>query len=124
MPRRQSSSTLRTSSLTTNRSREKANGSRSKLLRSIARFRSSPNPSRATARGLSRDEGARLAMELPDHSSPCGRIGPSDKVATSSHKDHAQRLFARLTEFSKIPGPFQSSQELESDLGLDSLPML
>ncbi|PYV13570.1 MAG: hypothetical protein DMG21_20720 [Acidobacteria bacterium] len=83
-----------------------------------------PNPSRATARGLSRDEGARLAMELPDHSSPCGRIGPSDKVATSSHKDHAQRLFARLTEFSKIPGPFQSSQELESDLGLDSLAML
>jgi acyl carrier protein len=82
-----------------------------------------PAQPRAANHRLSRYEAARLTRKIMQRSQ-CGGIGPNEEVPHSAHKNPVGRLTARLAGLAKLRGPFLPSQELERDLGLDSLDML
>lgn len=83
-----------------------------------------PNRPETQPRGLLPNEKIKLARNVLDRGrSECPRATVGG-VPSSRRGLIGQRFFARLEEFTHSPGPFDTSQELETDLGMDSLAML
>jgi acyl carrier protein len=82
-----------------------------------------PELPRADQRLLSRDDVVKRAREILERRRSAA-VSPAGQDCGTAREHAARRLFARLEELAKTSGPFRPGQELETDLGIDSLAML